>query len=83
MMKKEKDRIISQEEYHKDLQEEAKRISKWLNKSESPLDDYEFFIFYLLCDLNTNYCSILGLLEEIKLRYREISLKTLEGENEI
>lgn len=77
-----KEKVITQEEFCKGLETESKRIASWVNKTSSPSDACESFIFYLVCDLNASYYGVLGMLEEVKLRYRELSRKAMEEENE-
>ena len=54
------------------METESQRIVQWLNKFESPSSACEYFISEVLFNLDVNHYEILGLLEEIKLRYREI-----------
>ena len=67
--------------FQEDMETESQRISQWLNKFESPSSACEYFISEVLFNLDANYYEILGLLEEIKLRYRDIIINARsEGE---
>ena len=74
--------MINQAQFEKGLNFEAKRLTKWLNKTESPLDACESLIFYLINNLDASYYEIIGLLEEAKLRYREITQQVMKEEAE-
>ena len=72
----------TQEEIMELLDEEVKKAKEIISQSESDLDALEYFIFELVTnvpDEMTHY-EIVGLLEEVKLRWREVSKEALEEE---
>ena len=74
--------MITQKQFEKGLNFETKRIAQWLNRTESPMDAAEQLIFYLICDLDGSYYEIIGMLEEVKQRYREITREALKEVSE-
>jgi len=63
-----------EKQFYKSLDIESERILKWLSKQETPIFSLEDFIFWLIIDSNLNYYEVIGLMEEIKQRFREVSL---------
>lgn len=66
------------EQFYKESEPKIKRIADEINKTESPLNACESVIFDLLFNMELSYFEILGLLEEIKLRFREASIAVMK-----
>ncbi len=64
--------MIDQNQFNKGLDFETKRLAKWCTNTDSPLDACESLIFHLINNMNASYYEVIGMLEEIKLNYREI-----------
>ena len=69
---------ITHEEFSKEVEVESKRLVSWLKKTESPSDACEQLILSILFDVGLNHYETIGIFEELKLRYREVSMQVLE-----
>lgn len=74
----------TQKEIEALLDEEVKKVKEIIQSSESEFDALHYYIYNLVTFAPTDitHFEIIGLLEEVKLNWREESLKALEDENE-
>lgn len=75
-------KVIPQEEFNKSLDSEVERISNWLSKTESPSDATANFIFQLASNLDESHYTIVGILTEVLLDWRNISNQVLSEERD-
>lgn len=69
---------MNKEQFYENLDTETKRIANWINKTESPLEVCELFIHNLIIDIDgLSHYNALGMLEELKLRFREFNVESL------
>jgi hypothetical protein len=81
MKKKKMSETITQKEFYDSLDVEVKRIVKWINKTESPTDACETFIYQLVTELGESHFTTVGILMETLLAWRTASIKVCEEED--
>jgi hypothetical protein len=72
---------LTHEEFFKGLEVEVKRIVEWLNKTDSPTDACESFIFFLVTELGYDHFTTVGILTEVLLEWRNKSIEVLKEES--
>ena len=80
-MNKKKLEKLEQEEMIPLLDKKVNEVFETLQKSDSSLDATEYFIFELINKLDVNYYEQIGLLEEVKLKYRDVFKEVMEEES--
>ena len=70
-MKIKQTKIITCDEFLKDMPVEIKRISNWIEKTDSPSDALHFFILNLINECSGNYYEDIGIITEILFEIRQ------------
>ncbi|MEK6883856.1 MAG: hypothetical protein AABY22_29775 [Nanoarchaeota archaeon] len=71
---------IKQDEMIPLLDKKVNDLFDLIQKSDSPLDATEYLIFELINKLDVNYYEQIGLLEEVKLTFRDIVKDVMKEE---
>jgi len=64
----------------KELGTESGRLAKWFGKTEYPLDTCKDFVFYLVSKMEYDPIFVVGMLEMVKLDFKEITDKIIRDE---